>query len=66
MRYIHGPPSPHLAKPDGIFPHIRDAVAPQRNFDWGGTDSGPSNPPTPKFRFLLGFRSLYLENLEKS
>ena len=32
----------------------------------GGTDSGPSNPPTPKFRFLLGFRSLYFENIEKS
>ena len=32
----------------------------------GGTDSGPPNPPTPKFRFLLGFRSLYFENLEKS
>ena len=32
----------------------------------GGTDSGSSNPPTPKFRFLLGFRSLCFENLEKS
>ena len=31
----------------------------------GGTDSGPSNPHTPKFRFLIGFRSLYFENLEK-
>ena len=31
----------------------------------GGTDSGPSNPPTPKFRYFLGFRSLYFENLEK-
>ena len=42
------------------------AVAPPRSFDWGGgTDSGPSNPAIPKFRFLLGFRSFYLENLEK-
>ena len=24
----------------------------------GGTDSGESKPPTPKFRFLLGFRQL--------
>ena len=31
----------------------------------GGTDSGASNPPTPNFRFLIGFRSLYFENLEK-
>ena len=32
----------------------------------GGADSGPSSPPTPKFWFLLGFRPLYFENLEKS
>ena len=32
----------------------------------GGTDSDLSNPPTPKLRFLLGFRSLYFVNLEKS
>ena len=31
-----------------------------------GTDSGSSNPPTPKFCFLLGFRSLYFENIWKS
>ena len=41
-----------------------------RSFDWGatdsteGTDSGESKPPTPKFRFLLGFRTLYLGNVE--
>ena len=40
-------------------------VAPPRSFDWGGADSGPSNPPTPKFRFPLEFRSLYFKNREK-
>ena len=30
----------------------------------GGTVSGESKPPTPKFRFLLGFRPLYFEILE--
>ena len=40
------------------------------NFWWGGrnltggTDSGGSKPPTPKFRFLLGFCPLFLEILE--
>ena len=32
----------------------------------GGTVSGESKPPTPKFRFLLGFRPLYYGNIEKS
>ena len=32
----------------------------------GGTDSGETKPPTPKFRFLLGFRPLYLGNIGKS
>ena len=31
----------------------------------GGEGLWPSNPPTPKFRFLLGIRLLYFENLEK-
>ena len=35
--------------------------------DWGGgTDSGESKTPTPKFRFLLGFRPLYFGNIGKS
>ena len=34
--------------------------------DWGGTDSGESKPPTPKFRFLLGFWPLYFGNIGKS
>ena len=38
--------------------------APPRSFDWG-TDSVSSNPPTPKFCFLHGFRSLYFENIEQ-
>ena len=28
----------------------------------GGTDSGESKPPIPKFRFLLGFGPLYFGN----
>ena len=32
----------------------------------GGTDSGELKPSTPKFRWLLGFRPLYLENIGKS
>ena len=31
-----------------------------------GADSGESKPATPKFRFLLGFRTLYLGNFGKS
>ena len=32
----------------------------------GGAGSGESKTPTPKFRFVLGFRSFYLENIGKS
>ena len=32
----------------------------------GETVSGESKPPTPKFRFLLGFRPLYFGNIENS
>ena len=38
----------------------------RHEFSTGGTDSGESKPPTPKFRFLLGFRPLYFENIGKS
>ena len=49
------------------------AGASPRIFDWGtgpgwgggGADSGESKPPTPKFRFLFGFRPLYFENIGK-
>ena len=36
------------------------------NFWLGGTDSGESKPPTPKFRFILGFCPLYFVNIGKS
>ena len=48
------------------------AGASPRSFDWvdefklGGDGSGYSKPPTPKFRFLVGFRSLHFGNIEKS
>ena len=32
----------------------------------GGADSNESKPPTPKFRYLLGFRPLYFGNIGKS
>ena len=32
----------------------------------GGTDSGESKSPTPKFQFLLGFWPLYFENIGRS
>ena len=32
----------------------------------GGTDSGESRPPSPKFRFLLGFRPLYFKHIGNS
>ena len=31
----------------------------------GGTDSGESKPPNPKFVFLVGFRPFYLGNIRK-
>ena len=31
----------------------------------GGTDSGESKPPTPKFRFVLGSRPHYFRNIGK-
>ena len=37
-----------------------------RRIPTGGTDSGESKPPTPKFRFFLGFRPLYFGNVGKS
>ena len=32
----------------------------------GGVNSGESTPPTPRFRFLLGFRPLYYGTIEMS
>ena len=57
-------PGRSLLLPRGVATNFRLG---RTNPDWGGggTDSGESKLPIPKFRFHLGFRPLYFGNIRK-